>query len=87
MIINCRSLDAETLVEFTAQLTARDFFGWFESRGEAVELIYGYVKQFLTDHASTKWDRSRFGYWDTIDAVCKRIMFELGSRVKDNDTI
>ncbi len=82
MIINSRGLDAETLVEFTAQLTARDFFSWFESREEATGLIYGYVKQFLTDHASTKWNKSRFGYWDTIDGVCKRIMFKLGLRVK-----
>ncbi len=77
MIINCRGLDAETLVEFTAQLTARGFFSYYEAREEAVGLIYNYVEQFLADHGSTDWGKNRFGYWDTIDAICRQIIWKL----------
>lgn len=76
MRIKTRDIDAETLVEFTSQLTAAGYWDRFETRAEGLRVLFEHVSGWLEDHADTDWNRP-YGdnnYWGAIDAECDLIM-------------
>ena len=73
MRINSRGCDAETLVEFTAQLTAAGYWKLFESRIEALNSLYDSVRTFQAEHPALDVE----DYWQEVDDRCTEILAKL----------
>lgn len=78
MRIRTRDLDAETLVEFTSQLTKMGYWEHVPSREYGMRAIYGIVRTFLNEHEDRDWSiPTELDYWQTIDNECRKIVNSL----------